>query len=96
MSLILDFSRIDPDLSKPVKIHPLPHMYVVKDLVPVSCCCCQFIQYMVMLVYKYLIWETLWLKQLMHKNDCIHCLTHQRRILDVLPNHTIAWLVNGQ
>ena len=29
-------SRIDPDVSKPVKIYPLPHMYVVKDLVPVS------------------------------------------------------------
>ncbi|KJE97089.1 succinate dehydrogenase iron-sulfur subunit [Capsaspora owczarzaki ATCC 30864] len=27
-------SHIDPDLSKPVKIYPLPHMYVVKDLVP--------------------------------------------------------------
>ncbi|RDD43237.1 Succinate dehydrogenase [ubiquinone] iron-sulfur subunit, mitochondrial [Trichoplax sp. H2] len=26
-------SKIDPDLSKPVKIYPLPHMYVVKDLV---------------------------------------------------------------
>ena len=29
-------SRIDPNLSKAVKIYPLPHMYVVKDLVPVS------------------------------------------------------------
>ena len=29
-------SRIDPDLNKPVKIFPLPHMFVVKDLVPVS------------------------------------------------------------
>ncbi|KAF6736506.1 Succinate dehydrogenase [ubiquinone] iron-sulfur subunit, mitochondrial [Oryzias melastigma] len=26
--------RIDPNLSKPAKIYPLPHMYVVKDLVP--------------------------------------------------------------
>lgn len=27
-------SRIDPDLSKPCTIYPLPHMYVVRDLVP--------------------------------------------------------------
>lgn len=27
-------SRIDPDTSKPVKIYPLPHMYVMKDLIP--------------------------------------------------------------
>lgn len=27
-------SRIDPNLSKPLKIYPLPHMYVVRDLVP--------------------------------------------------------------
>uniref|UniRef100_A0A6F9DSC5 Succinate dehydrogenase [ubiquinone] iron-sulfur subunit, mitochondrial n=1 Tax=Phallusia mammillata TaxID=59560 RepID=A0A6F9DSC5_9ASCI len=27
-------SRIDTNLSKPTKIYPLPHMYVVKDLVP--------------------------------------------------------------
>uniref|UniRef100_A0A6M2DGC3 Succinate dehydrogenase [ubiquinone] iron-sulfur subunit, mitochondrial n=1 Tax=Xenopsylla cheopis TaxID=163159 RepID=A0A6M2DGC3_XENCH len=27
-------SKIDDNLSKPVKIYPLPHMYVVKDLVP--------------------------------------------------------------
>jgi len=27
-------SRIDPDCSKETKIYPLPHMYVVKDLVP--------------------------------------------------------------
>ncbi|KAI9335843.1 alpha-helical ferredoxin [Zopfochytrium polystomum] len=27
-------SRIDRDVSKPTKIYPLPHMYVVKDLVP--------------------------------------------------------------
>lgn len=27
-------SKIDTDSSKPVKIYPLPHMYVVKDLVP--------------------------------------------------------------
>lgn len=26
--------RIDTNLSKPVKIYPLPHLYVVKDLVP--------------------------------------------------------------
>ena len=30
------FSRIDDNLSKSMKIYPLPHMYVVKDLVPVS------------------------------------------------------------
>lgn len=33
--------RIDPDLNKITKIYPLPHMYVVKDLVPVSICLCQ-------------------------------------------------------
>ena len=27
-------SRIDRDVGKPVKIYPLPHTYVVKDLVP--------------------------------------------------------------
>jgi len=27
-------SKIDDNLDKPLKIHPLPHMYVVKDLVP--------------------------------------------------------------
>jgi len=27
-------SKIDTDLSKPLNIYPLPHMYVVKDLVP--------------------------------------------------------------
>lgn len=27
-------SRIDPDLSKPCTVYPLPHMYVVRDLVP--------------------------------------------------------------
>lgn len=27
-------SRIDPDLNKTCKIYPLPHMYVVRDLVP--------------------------------------------------------------
>lgn len=27
-------SKIDTDLSKPSKIYPLPHMYVVRDLVP--------------------------------------------------------------
>ena len=32
-------SHIDPELSKPIKVYPLPHMYVVKDLVPVSCTC---------------------------------------------------------
>jgi len=29
-------NKIDTNLSKPAKIYPLPHMYVVKDLVPVS------------------------------------------------------------
>lgn len=27
-------SKIDDNLSKPLKLYPLPHMYVVKDLVP--------------------------------------------------------------
>ena len=27
-------SRIDRDVSKDIKIYPLPHTYVVKDLVP--------------------------------------------------------------
>lgn len=27
-------TKIDPNPSKPLKIYPLPHMYVVKDLVP--------------------------------------------------------------
>jgi succinate dehydrogenase (ubiquinone) iron-sulfur subunit len=27
-------SRIDRDVGKPLKIYPLPHTYVVKDLVP--------------------------------------------------------------
>lgn len=27
-------SRIDTNLSKPLKVYPLPHMFVVKDLVP--------------------------------------------------------------
>lgn len=27
-------SRIDPELSKTTKIYPLPHLYVVRDLVP--------------------------------------------------------------
>jgi succinate dehydrogenase (ubiquinone) iron-sulfur subunit len=26
--------RIDVDVSKPVKVYPLPHLYVIKDLVP--------------------------------------------------------------
>ncbi|KAI8853728.1 alpha-helical ferredoxin [Chytridium lagenaria] len=30
-------SRIDRDCSKETKIYPLPHSYVVKDLVPVEC-----------------------------------------------------------
>ena len=30
------FSKIDSNTSKASKIYPLPHMYVVKDLVPVS------------------------------------------------------------
>ncbi|CAI8005409.1 Succinate dehydrogenase [ubiquinone] iron-sulfur subunit, mitochondrial [Geodia barretti] len=29
-------NRIDPSLTKPVKVYPLPHMYIIKDLVPVS------------------------------------------------------------
>lgn len=29
-------NRIDTNTSKVSKIYPLPHMYVVKDLVPVS------------------------------------------------------------
>lgn len=29
-------NKIDVNTSKPTKIYPLPHMYVVKDLVPVS------------------------------------------------------------
>lgn len=29
-------NKINTDNDKPVKIYPLPHMYVVKDLVPVS------------------------------------------------------------
>lgn len=29
-------NKIDTNISKPAKIYPLPHMYVVKDLVPVS------------------------------------------------------------
>ena len=29
-------NKIDTNVSKPTKIYPLPHMYVVKDLVPVS------------------------------------------------------------
>lgn len=33
--------KIDPDLNKITKIYPLPHMYVVKDLVPVSICLLQ-------------------------------------------------------
>lgn len=28
------FSKIDDNLSTPSKIYPLPHMYIVKDLVP--------------------------------------------------------------
>lgn len=31
---IWKLSHIDPDLGKPIKVYPLPHMYVVKDLVP--------------------------------------------------------------
>ena len=34
-NLYFFFSKID-DSDKPLKIHPLPHMYVVKDLVPVG------------------------------------------------------------
>ncbi|KRY32473.1 Succinate dehydrogenase [ubiquinone] iron-sulfur subunit, mitochondrial [Trichinella spiralis] len=32
---LLCFSKIDTNLNKPAKIYPLPHMYVIKDLVPV-------------------------------------------------------------
>lgn len=28
------FSKIDTNTSKPLKVYPLPHMYVVRDLVP--------------------------------------------------------------
>ena len=31
-----DFSRVDSNLKKAIKIYPLPHMYIIKDLVPVS------------------------------------------------------------
>lgn len=27
-------SKLDTDLSKTAKVYPLPHMYVIKDLVP--------------------------------------------------------------
>lgn len=30
----LHYSKIDTNLSKSTKIYPLPHMYVIKDLVP--------------------------------------------------------------
>ena len=36
LNAIFSFSRIDPSLNKTVKVYPLPHMYVIKDLVPVS------------------------------------------------------------
>ena len=36
LQFIIHFSRIDPSLTKPVKVYPLPHMYIIKDLVPVS------------------------------------------------------------
>ena len=32
----LKFSKIDENTSKVSKINPLPHMYVIKDLIPVS------------------------------------------------------------
>lgn len=32
--LFVHYSNIDKNLNKPMKIYPLPHMYVVKDLVP--------------------------------------------------------------
>lgn len=35
-SFILLSRKIDPNTSKAMKIYPLPHMYVIKDLVPVS------------------------------------------------------------
>lgn len=28
------FSKIDTNTGKPTNIYPLPHMYVVKDLIP--------------------------------------------------------------
>lgn len=32
--LIYNFSKIDTNVAKPLKVYPLPHMYVVRDLVP--------------------------------------------------------------
>lgn len=34
MRFIVFFSKIDTNLAKKSKIYPLPHMYVIKDLVP--------------------------------------------------------------
>lgn len=34
MHLFCFFREIDPDVSKTTKIYPLPHMYVIKDLIP--------------------------------------------------------------
>lgn len=34
LTCIVRSSGVNTDLSKPLKIYPLPHMYVVKDLVP--------------------------------------------------------------
>lgn len=36
MFYFVTFSKIDTKTSRTTKIYPLPHMYVVKDLVPVS------------------------------------------------------------
>ena len=34
--MLFNYSRIDDTSTKKEKIYPLPHMYVIKDLVPVS------------------------------------------------------------
>lgn len=34
LALLPPHSKIDTNLTKPTKIYPLPHMYVIKDLVP--------------------------------------------------------------
>lgn len=36
LSFLFLFSKIDENVSKTSRIYPLPHMWVVKDLVPVS------------------------------------------------------------
>jgi len=47
---IITFSKID-ESNKPLKIHPLPHMYVVKDLVPV----CLFSLILFLLIFKFIL-----------------------------------------